>query len=310
MIVVKKIQLVESQELRNDCQWIFECPLSEIVVGSVRKQLTDIHSSQPLTITITILNRFTSIISQKWKESSRDHVRDGKISSLQSEINLLILYQAPKNLPPAAKQQKILDYFRESMSVYTIKELEKNLPPVASINGMQVKEYLQALQDEYLIRVEKIGSGNYYWCFMSDAKKIKENALNNLQAEENKLTSSIAETERLIEEEIAKREEDDEKLEDGSMNRKGLLEAHDTLMKEMESLDKELACYSDNDPADVLRKVEETKRLKDSTIRWTDNIESLESLLINLTGDRAQVAELMRSACGDEYVVGEGLKDP
>jgi hypothetical protein len=44
-------------------------------------------------------------------------------------------------------------------------------------------------------------------------------------------------------------------------------------------------------------------------MRWTDNIESLESLLINLTGDRAQVAELMRSACGDEYVVGEGLKD-
>jgi CRISPR/Cas system CMR subunit Cmr4 (Cas7 group RAMP superfamily) len=222
---------------------------------------------------------------------------------------LLILYQAPKNIPPAAKQQKILDYFRESMSVYTIKELEKNLPPVASINGMQVKEYLQALQDEYLIRVEKISSSNYYWCFMSDAKKIKENALNNLQAEENKLTSSIAETERLIEEEIAKREEDDEMLGDGCTDRKALLEAHDTLTKEMESLDKELACYSDNDPADVLRKVEETKKLKDSTIRWTDNIESLESLLINLTGNRAQVAELMRSACGDEYVVGEGLKD-
>jgi vacuolar-type H+-ATPase subunit I/STV1 len=275
-------------------------PVSEIVVDSLRKGSTDIHSSQPLTI--ATLNRFTSIISQKWKEISKDHVRDGKIYSLQSEISLL-------TLPPAAKQQKILDYFRESMSVYTIKELEKNLPPVASINGMQVKEYLQALQDEYLIRVEKIGSGNYYWCFMSDAKRIKENALNNLQAEENKLTSSIAETERLIEEEIAKREEDDEKLEDGSMERKTLLEAHDALMKEMESLDKELACYSDNDPADVLRKVEGTKRLKDSTIRWTDNIESLESLLINLTGDRAQVAELMRSACGDEYVVGEGLKD-
>ena len=195
------------------------------------------------------------------------------------------------------------------MSVYTIKELEKNLQSVASINGMQVKEYLQALQDEYLIRVEKIGSGNYYWCFMSDAKKTKENAWNNLQVEESKLASSIAETERLIEEETAKREEDDEMIEDGCLARKALLEAHDTLMKEMESLDKELACYSDNDPPDVLCKGEETKRLKDSTIRWTDNVESLESLLINLTGDRAQVAELMRSACGDEYIVGEGLKD-
>jgi hypothetical protein len=194
------------------------------------------------------------------------------------------------------------------MSVYTLKELEKLLQSVASITQMQVKEYLQALQDENLIRVEKIGSGNWYWCFMSDAKKIKENTLNGLKAAESKLVASIAETERQIEEEMARHVEDDEMLEDGGMDRKALLEAHGVLLREMETLDRELACYSDNDPAEVLRKVEETKRLKDSAIRWTDNIESIESFLISMTS-RTQATGIMHSNCGDEYVVGEGLKD-
>jgi hypothetical protein len=223
--------------------------------------------------------------------------------------HLIDQLQAPKNLPPAAKQAKILDYFRESMNVFTLKELEKNLQPVASINGMQVKEYLQALQDENLIRVEKIGSGNWYWCFMSDAKKTKENTINNLKTEEGKLVAAIADTKRQIEEEMAKREDDNEVLEGNGMDRKALLETHDTLLKEVEFLDKELACYSDSDPAEILSKVEETKRLKASTIRWTDNIESLESLLTSLTNDRVRTGEIMQSACGDEYILGEGLKD-
>jgi hypothetical protein len=195
------------------------------------------------------------------------------------------------------------------MSVFTLKELEKNLPPVASINGMQVKEFLQTLQDENLIRVEKIGSGNWYWCFMSDAKKTKEHVINNLKAEESKLVASTADTERQIEEEMAKREDDDEMLEGNGMDRKALLEAHDTLFKEKMVLDKQLACYSDNDPAEILSKMEEAKRLKASAIRWTDNIESLESFLMTLTSDRNQIAEFMQSTCGDEYVLGEGLKE-
>lgn len=195
------------------------------------------------------------------------------------------------------------------MSVFTLKELEKSLQFVASINQMQVKDFLQAIQDENLIRVEKIGSGNWYWCFMSDAKKAKENMINKLKAEESSMTTAIAETERHIEEEMGKREDDDDMLEGNGMDRKTLLETHGRLLKEMEALDKELACYSDNDPAEIQRKVEETKRLKDSAIRWTDNIESMELFISNLTGDRAITANIMQSACGDEYVAGEGLKD-
>jgi len=195
------------------------------------------------------------------------------------------------------------------MSVFTLKELEKTLPAVASINAMQVKDVLQGLQDENLIRVEKIGSGNWYWCFTSDAKKLKENTINTLKAEESKLIVSIAEAERQIEEETATREDDNEMLEGNGMDRKALLEAYDALLKETDLLDKELACYSDSDPAEVQRKMEEVINLKASTIRWTDNIEALECMLGDLTKDRHQTSEIMQNACGDEYVPGEGLKE-
>jgi len=129
------------------------------------------------------------------------------------------------------------------MGVYTFKELEKSLPAVAGINGMQVKDYLQAIQDECLIRVEKIGSGNWYWSFKSDAKKSKENVINNLKGEETKLITSIVDMEKQIEEETSKRED-----EDGGTNRKDLLGIYEMLLQEKEALDKELACYCDNDP--------------------------------------------------------------
>ncbi len=125
---------------------------------------------------------------------------------LKSGSHFIDKFQAPKNLPAAAKQQKILDYFRESMSVFTLKELEKLLPAVGSINAMQVKDDLQGLQDENQIRVEKIGSGNWYWSFKSDAKKVKENTIDTLKAEKSRLIVSLSETERQIEEETAKRE--------------------------------------------------------------------------------------------------------
>lgn len=213
--------------------------------------------------------------------------------------------QAPKNLPPAAKQAKILLYFQDSLSVFTLKELEKVLPGVASINAMQVKEYLQALQDEYAIRVEKIGSGNWYWCFRSDAKKAKENAINALKSEEERLMKGVGEAEGRFGEEMARRGEE----EGAGVDRKALLEIHGGLMKELEELDRELARYSDNDPEEVRRKVEETKRLKDSAMRWTDNIDALESFIGAKTGDRTATAQVMEQACGEEYVVGEGLKE-
>jgi hypothetical protein len=90
--------------------------------------------------------------------------------------------------------------------------LEKALPSVASINGMQVKDYLQSLSDDNQIRVEKIGSGNWYWCFPSDEKKAKEAVLEKAQEEYQKAATIVADLQVKVDEAGAAREEDEDML--------------------------------------------------------------------------------------------------
>ena len=79
---------------------------------------------------------------------------------------------------------------------------------------MQVKDYLQALQDDNKIRVEKIGSGNWYWSFPSDEKKAKEAALAQAQEENKRAHAAVAELQAKIDDAGAARGEDDEALTD------------------------------------------------------------------------------------------------
>jgi hypothetical protein len=73
---------------------------------------------------------------------------------------------------------------------------------------MQVKDYLQALSDESKIRVEKIGSGNWYWSFPSDEKMAKEAALEKAQEEYNKAAAVVGDLQAKVDEAGAAREQD------------------------------------------------------------------------------------------------------
>lgn len=77
---------------------------------------------------------------------------------------------------------------------------------------MQVKDYLQALSDDNKIRVEKIGSGNWYWSFPSDEKKTKEAALEKAQEEHRKADRVVQDLQAKVDEAGAARAEDDEML--------------------------------------------------------------------------------------------------
>jgi hypothetical protein len=77
---------------------------------------------------------------------------------------------------------------------------------------MHVKDYLQALADDNKIRVEKIGSGNWYWSFLSDEKKAKDAALNKAQDEHNKINATVAELQAKVDEAGAARAEDEDIL--------------------------------------------------------------------------------------------------
>ena len=189
--------------------------------------------------------------------------------------------------------------------MHSIKDLEKALPSVASINGMQVKDYLQALSDDGKIRVEKIGSGNWYWSFLSEDKKTRDKIMEDLNADKERVAASVAELQGKVEEEGAAREDDSEE-EDGQ-DRQSMKETYANLQRQAETLRTELSSYSENDPTEVLRRKEQVATLMASAERWTDNIYALESYLLEVTQDREAIENIRREYYGGEYVEGEGL---
>lgn len=210
--------------------------------------------------------------------------------------------QAPKNCPPAAKQAVILSYLQTSLTAHTLKELEKALPSVASINGLQVKDYLQALSDDGKIRIEKIGSGNWYWSFASEEKKTRTQALTALRDENTKLHATAQELRDKVAAAAATRADaaDNERAE--------LVAEHARTAHDLLALKAELDSYRDGDPGEVGRKQAEVVALRARAERWTDNVVVLEQWVGRVLGGDRERLEAVRSACyGVEYVPGEGL---
>ena len=167
---------------------------------------------------------------------------------------------------------------------------------------MAVKDYLQALTDEGRIRVEKIGSGNWYWSFASEEKKSRENTLAKLRDEKMKVDASLRELEGKVKEASALRGEDPE--------REGLVGRRLVLEHEVDVLRKELEGYKDADPGEVERRRKEIKVLRGEAERWTDNIGILEGQMLDMMGgDREKLDGIQREVYGNEYVEGEGLRE-
>ena len=200
----------------------------------------------------------------------------------------------------------MLSYFHQSGTAHNIKDLEKALPSVASINGMQVKDYLQALSDEGKIRVEKIGSGNWYWSFLTEEKRTKEKLLAELKQEKEKVAKATAQVERQTQEATTARDEDPDG--EAGHDRRGLTQTQETLRCEVDALEAELGLYKDNDPMELGWKKEETRALRASAHRWTDNIYSLEGYYLDITGrDYQALAQLQLMLYGSEFQEGQGL---
>lgn len=65
---------------------------------------------------------------------------------------------------------------------------------------MQVKDYLQALSDDNKIRIEKMGSGNWYWSSPRDEKKAKETAVGKAENEYTRANAIAMELQAKIDE--------------------------------------------------------------------------------------------------------------
>ncbi|KAH9878486.1 hypothetical protein IAQ61_001758 [Plenodomus lingam] len=210
---------------------------------------------------------------------------------------------APKIQPNAQKAATILAWFHRTAQAHSIKDLEKVLPQVSSISGMHVKDYLQALSDDSKIRVEKIGSGNWYWSFPSDEKKAKDTALAKVLEENNKASAVVAELRWKIEEAGAARTDNADMLMDPGEDRATLMAKHTDLQKDIEKLRHELNAYSEQDPVEMEKKVMETTQLREDVGKFSDQILTMEAWLNAQLGggDREQVLNVLKMLYVDEY---------
>ncbi|CAG8888554.1 unnamed protein product [Penicillium egyptiacum] len=213
-------------------------------------------------------------------------------------------------LTKSAKQDLILTHLRSTGTCHTLKDLEKTLPSVASINGIQVKEYIQALTDEGQLRVEKIGSGNWYWSFSSDEKHAIERQLARVTAEVEKVRKSCADAEAALAGETIRREEEteDEQERESLMAKKTELHvAIDRVRTTEAQLSGPLNSLSNKGVKQIQ---EELAGFQQQALQWTDNIYMLEEYLRKLAGGDRQIIEgVLRECYGDEYVDGEGLRE-
>ncbi|KII92401.1 hypothetical protein PLICRDRAFT_133971 [Plicaturopsis crispa FD-325 SS-3] len=170
---------------------------------------------------------------------------------------------APRGLSAEDKRVKLLEIFHESKDYYQLKELEKLGPKLKGIVSQSVKEVLQSLVDDDLVRVDKIGSSNFFWSFPSERGAILQNRLNTVKETQASNQAQLEEIQASIITEKANRID--------SPKRTDALANLSVLKAQLDVLDKELGEYGACDPA----RVEEQKRgvtiAQEAAIRWTDN---------------------------------------
>lgn len=114
---------------------------------------------------------------------------------------------------------------------------------------MQVKDALQALVDDSLLRVEKIGSGNWYWSFVGDERKRLEGSMKSLGEEKEGLKRVVEGIKDAI-----GRERERIRREGGGEDVSEFLAIATSLKKEKGSLEAQLEDYKDGDPTEVERR--------------------------------------------------------
>ncbi|RPB12789.1 meiotic nuclear division protein 1 [Morchella conica CCBAS932] len=197
--------------------------------------------------------------------------------------------EPPKTLPPPAKLNLILTHFHTTLTTHPLKDLEKSLPSAAGISPMVVKDFLTALTDEGLLRVEKIGSGNWYWSFPSDAKHAKARLLAQFEKELEKLEKNMEEVRAELESVGLQGEEVRE--------RAAMAERVQALTAVKAALVEE---WGRCDPEVEGRRRSEMKRMREEINMYNDNLYTLESYVKEATGGDREKMDACRKMFGME----------
>jgi len=135
-----------------------------------------------------------------------------------------------------------------------------------------------------MINIEKIGSGNWYWSFASQEKKVHVKALEDARAALDKANAVNEDLKTKIAEAQANLAEEEDMLDGIGESREDVMAMKNELDAELNILRKELASYSHNDPTEHEKKVKEIEGFKKEAEQYTDEIYSMESWFKNVLG--------------------------
>ncbi|KAL0222319.1 hypothetical protein RCL1_002173 [Eukaryota sp. TZLM3-RCL] len=173
-----------------------------------------------------------------------------------------------KGLSFDEKRDRVLKYFHDNQRVFNLKELEKLIPKATGVISQSVKEVVQSLVDDRLIDTDKIGAGNFYWAFVSQAKNSRMAIIDKLQAQANQLETELNRLNQHLESLQSVRVDP---------NREQYLEEYHDLLQLQKRLQTDLDKYSSFNPEVIDEIRQETILCKSAANRWADNILSLKS---------------------------------
>eukprot|EP00866_Antonospora_locustae_P001989 jgi/Antlo1/1989/2209 len=176
-----------------------------------------------------------------------------------------------RGVPEDEKRRRILEIFSETKDFFMLKEVEK-MAYKKGVPLMAVKDVLQGLIDDDLVRLEKIGTSNYYWAFPSQKQVNRNNVLEKLNAERESTNKKVEELRvRLEAEQMARA--------DGE--RTGLISRYEDLKKERDELFSALEKYNGCDPAIYEEKKIRVAALKTEVNKITDDLFTVQSYVCN-----------------------------
>ncbi|XP_015596725.1 meiotic nuclear division protein 1 homolog [Cephus cinctus] len=174
-----------------------------------------------------------------------------------------------KGVSADEKRVRMLQLFYEKKEFFTLKELEKIAPKEKGIVVQSVKEILQALVDDGLVRSDKIGTSIYYWTFPGE----NITAIEHRVAEGNKKIVELEFKLAKLKEEYNNEQTDKE----DTAERQELLNEIAILQEKENELKKQISKFSDADPEVIAQINDKAQLYKDAANTWTDNIFALQS---------------------------------
>jgi hypothetical protein len=190
----------------------------------------------------------------------------------------------------------MLSWIKLSGTAHTLKDLEKTLPSVGSINSMQVKEYIQSMLDENELTVEKIGASNWYWSFPSIELARRQSVLDSVRGDRDRVLSAVAEMRQRLEE--ARTSSCIENAEE----RKILILAMADAVAVVHDLRADLDKYSGSDPVELDSMRSKIERAKGEAELFTEQIENMVLWLKStICIDRGTLVALQKEWYGDEF---------